>query len=241
MAKPAVAHRILDWEAIARLLEAEYGSPRHGNPTDPTDCLLYLMLSRKTPITAAMATFERLKAACGEWDALPGMSPATLRQALEGTGLETIRGQQMQEAARTVADRLGTVNLCALKGMADEECVQFLCGLPGVGLKTAYCVMMYTLGRAVFPADAHCIRIAKRLGVIPEGMEHRAAQRVLGRLVPPGVAYTLHVNLVAHGKAVCRAGRPYCEVCVVAGYCRDGRETGGQAMEARAPERRVLV
>lgn len=223
----------MDWEGLAWTLAERYGSPRHGNPTDPTDCLFYLMLSRKTPIRTAEKMYARLKAELPNWDSLLQLTREQLAELLHGSGLETIRAGHLLEVAGLLRARFGSVTLEPLRQWSDDECLNFLVSLPGMGMKTALCVMLYGLDRQVFPADAHCIRVLQRMGVIDTRLSHRPAQRELARMVPGHLGYVLHVNLVAHGQQVCTARHPRCGECVVASYCRWGTVTVQAAEERR--------
>ena len=77
--------------------------------------------------------------------------------------------------------------------------------------------MMYSFGRKVFPADTHVGRVLTRIGPYRElglsldGLDHKKLQRELAELMPPNLRYSLHVNLVEHGRAVCRSPKPLCE------------------------------
>jgi len=224
----------VDWEGLSKALVARYGSPRHGNPTDPTDCLFYIMLSRKTPIRTAARVYDRLRAALYDWDDLLRLTQEQLVQLLWGSGLEEIRAGHLLAVAGLLRKRFGSVTLEPLRRWSDDECLNFLVSLPGLGTKTALCVMLYGLNRQVFPADAHCIRVLKRMGVIDVRLAHRPAQRELTRIVPGHVGYVLHVNLVAHGQQVCTARMPRCGECVVANYCRWGADVL-QVAEERKP------
>jgi endonuclease III len=108
--------------------------------------------------------------------------------------------------------------------MSDDECEQFLLGLPGVGTKVARCVMMYSLDRQVFPVDTHCWRICRRLGWVrrttPDGnCSRRDADRLQSR-IPPELRRSLHVNMVSLGKRLCLAGSPRCDECPIGRLCR---------------------
>lgn len=211
----------MDWEAVSKALEETYGNPRHGNPEEPVDCLFYLMLSRKTPITTAGRTLARLQELVGhDWNHLPDTDEKDIAAAIYGSGLEEIRAAHLRMVAAILRERFGAVTLDPIREWSDEECISFLTRLPGVGAKTALCVMMYTLGRQVFPADAHCIRVLKRMGVIPTHLEHRPAQRLLAQAVPGNLAYGLHATLVAHGQQVCRAATSCCDDCCLIRWCR---------------------
>lgn len=217
----------MDWEALSKALEDAYGNPRHGNPEEPVDCLFYLMLSRKTPIPVAGRVLGRLRDLVGgDWNQLPDRDEKEIAAAIYGSGLEEIRAGHIRKVAAILREQFGYVTLDPLREWSDEECQRFLTRLPGVGVKTALCAMMYTLDRQVFPADAHCIRILKRIGVLPQHLEHRPAQQSLSRLVPPVLAYKLHVNLVAHGLNVCQAKRVVCCSCAVRQPCQQGTMVG---------------
>jgi endonuclease III len=109
---------------------------------------------------------------------------AQIRQAIAGGGLEATRAKHLQEVVATLKTEFGRVSLHRLHKWSNQKCLDFLTRLRGVGKKSALCVMMYGLNRKVFPADAHCIRILTRLGVLPEGLEHRPAQIQLLKKVP---------------------------------------------------------
>lgn len=211
--------RPLDWSLISSLLERAYGNPRHGNPQDPTDCLFYLMLTRKTSIARARLMYSRIRLRLPQWKCLIDLSEEQLRHLLAGGGLEGTKARSMKKVAAVLLERFGAVTLDGLRSLPDQKCLEFLLKLPGVGLKTALCVMMYSLGRDMFPADAHCVRVLQRMGAIPVGIGHRTAQKLLMRLVPPNSAYKLHVNLIAHGQSVCKPRNPLCQTCVVRVSC----------------------
>src|SRR5262249_29404408 len=107
---------------------------------------------------------------------------------------------------------------------------KFLCSLPEISRKSAYCIMMYSFGRKVFPVDTHVGRTLARLGPYRElglsllGLDHKKLQAELAGLVPPNLRYSLHVNLVAHGREICRAVRPLCDQCEVRNLCSTYRK-----------------
>src|SRR4051794_35569106 len=102
--------------------------------------------------------------------------------------------------------------------------------------------MMYSFGRRVFPADTHVGRVLSRiapyreLGLSLDGLDHKKLQRELAELIPPILRYSLHVNLVEHGRAVCKSPRPLCEKCELRNLCRYYRSAeAGRAMQAESP------
>ncbi|MBF7084354.1 DNA (cytosine-5-)-methyltransferase [Desulfallas sp. Bu1-1] len=207
---------------ITEILRALYGSPDHGNPDDPMDDLIYLLLTRKTPISKGRRAFYRLqKTVNGNWGNLLLVPRNKLKKILTGLGLVETRIDSLLQVVHEIKKRFGSPDLSKLHRYSNSRCFDFLVSLPGVGPKTARCVMMYALRRKVFPADSHCIRILARVGYIPESLtlNHKRAQEVLAQLVPGKLAYDLHVNLVAHGQTVCTYTRPDCEVCSINKFC----------------------
>src|SRR3989338_3983917 len=110
-----------------------------------------------------------------------------------------------------------------IKKMSDEECEQFLSSLPGVGKKVARCVMLYSLNRQVFPVDSHCWRIANRLGWNKKTCNSKnysvKDMDFLQELIPPTMRFSLHVNMVSHGRKICTARSPKCKACTINCYC----------------------
>lgn len=128
------------------------------------------------------------------------------------------RSLQLKQIAERLVDDFGDVSLANLTHWDDEAAQHYLTSLPGVGVKTAKCVMIYSLGRRVLPVDTHASRVAIRLGLVTTGST-AAIDRSLSRVVPPALRFDFHVNAVAHGRAVCRAVKPHCDGCVLSQIC----------------------
>jgi endonuclease III len=107
--------------------------------------------------------------------------------------------------------------------MSAQEVYDFLTHLPGLGPKSALCVMMYSLDFDVFPVDVHVNRVAARIGAIPSGLKHYQAQQRLPALVPKGLSRKLHIAFVVHGRKICFSKRPACERCPISDLCKHGR------------------
>ena len=106
--------------------------------------------------------------------------------------------------------------------MSPSEVYAYLRSLPGVGPKSAFCVMMWSLNIDVLPVDVNVQRIAARIGVIPSGLKHYQAQQKLPRFVPDGRSRELHSVFMVHGREVCIPRKPKCGDCVVNDICRTG-------------------
>jgi endonuclease III len=97
--------------------------------------------------------------------------------------------------------------------------------LPGVGRKTANVVLNVAFGEPTIAVDTHIFRVGNRTGLAP-GKTPRAVEDILERVVPE--AYRLHAHhwLILHGRYVCKARRPECEVCVIREQCLYPAKTG---------------
>lgn len=216
------ASRLARCEHALRRLNAElhdiYGTPHLGNLSDPTDEFVYIVLARKTPERAYQSAFRRLKAS-GDWSWVAACAPQDIASAIHGCGLEQKKARAILEGLATIKVRFGAIDLRRASSLPDDELLQFLSSLPEIGPKSALCVMLYSFGRPVFPVDAHVGRVLARLGILNasvpglDSMDHKAKQRALADAVPPDLRYGLHVNLLSHGRATCRATNPLCERC----------------------------
>jgi len=210
---------------IARLLETLHGTPDLGNHRDPVDELVYIILSRKTREAAYQRTFSKLKKRFKNWDDLLDAPTDVVGDLVREGGLETKKTASLFGALGALRSRFGTCTLEPARSWADDELEAFLCGLPEVGKKSAFCIMMYSMGRHVFPVDTHVGRVLARLsplrdlGFNLEGLDHKQLQSALQDIVPPNLRHSLHVNLVVHGREVCTSQSPRCGDCELRKLC----------------------
>lgn len=162
--------------------------------------------------------FDRLKTAVPDWGGLLTLPLEVLTALIGDAGLANQKAPRMVAIAASLAERFGRVTLDPLRSMDDAEAEAFLTCLPGVGVKTAKCVLMYSLGRALLPVDTHVARVSRRLG-LAEVKGGRAFAAAVEGAVPPDCRYDYHVNALQHGREVCRALRPKCVECPVHTLC----------------------
>jgi len=204
---------------VERRLREQYGQPRHHNKRDPLAELVFILLSTQTREAEYRRTFTALWSRYRSWRKVLDAPSAELEELIRFGGFARRKVALLKSLLQTVRDDCGDVSLRFLRGMPDDEAERYLTALPGVGPKTARCVMMYSLDRDVLPVDTHVWRIAGRLGWHSGGKhpEHRAS-RELEQSIAPRLRSSLHVTMVAHGRAVCRAS-PRCEACALSDLC----------------------
>ncbi len=208
--------RNLDW--VVAILESVYGTPDHANKEDPVDELIYIQLARRTHQAGYTRAYNNLRK-LGSWERVASLPKGRLYQAIRPAGLGPKRTEDIQACLRAIKRHFGSVTLEPTRRWSNERLFRFLTNLPGVGAKSAYCVMMYSFKRRVFPADAHVITVCERLGVIPPRLNHKRAQSLLADLFPEDVRYSLHVNLLSHGQQTCLKRNPRCGECSIRKFC----------------------
>lgn len=216
----------IEIERVSEILDKEYGSPRHGNKTDPLDELIYIILSTRTRAAVFHPMFDRLKTAFPDWNALTSEDEEAVASILAPGGLGRLKASQIIAILQRLKSEFGRATLDPLSTMPNEEVEAFLISLPGVAAKIAKCVMMYSLGRSVLPVDVHVHRVATRLGIITKKRPD-TSQDLIESVLPTHLRYGFHVNAVAHGREVCLPRLPRCDACCIAAWCAYYRRSEG--------------
>lgn len=203
---------------VCETLAGAYGRPRFGNPTNPLDDLVYVVLSNKTGPDVSKRTFRNLKWRYATWEELLTARAAETRRLLKPAGLSAVKSRQIRSALRKIRRDFGRCSLSRLRRLSAEEAEAYLTSLDGVSLKVAKCVMMYALGFEVLPVDAHVHRIAVRLGWTARKRADQCHEE-LESVIAPQYRFGFHVACIAHGRAVCRPAKPLCDCCVIRTYC----------------------
>lgn len=209
---------------ICKALEHEYGSADLGNRTDPIEELIYIGLTRQTHQQNARRSWQAVVDAGGP-EAILRMPERQLQRLLEPSGFSWQKATWIKRSLETVADRFGQLSLDAAKDWEDDSLVTFLRSLPGISIKSAKCIMMYSMGRQVLPVDVHLRRIATRVGLVSEGLTEKAIHQLLEGQIAPEHRHAFHVNAVWHGRKVCTAQNPKCDQCTIRQWCDFGRAT----------------
>jgi len=202
------------------LLHEAYGSPRHDNKDDPLDELVFIVLSQMTTRQSYGRVYDRLKATYPSWEALLGLPLDEIKEAIKDAGLINQKAPRIKAILSKLKEDFGRVTLEPLRGMTDEEAERYLTALPGVGLKTAKCVLaLSSLRRQVLPVDTHVWRVSRRLELVGGGLPYARVHGALEEVIPPEDRYSYHVNNLTHGKLTCIALRPRCHRCPLNGFC----------------------
>ena len=212
-----------------RLREA-YGRPVNTPHRAPVDELVLTVLSQNTNDRNRDVAYARLRERFPDWAAVRDADPATVEEAIRPGGISHIKAGRIQEILRA----LGDDDLHWLETAPLEQARAFLTSLPGVGRKTAACVLLFSFDRPDVPVDTHVFRVGTRLGLFRPGASFDEAHDELLRLTDPADAFEIHVSLIRHGRRTCTARAPDCPACPLLRVCPYGRSQ----TRARRPTRR---
>ena|SRR5688572_9089087 len=210
---------------IIQNLERTYGVPVNRRPprADPLDMLVGVILSQATSDTNSERTFAALKKRFPTWDAVLRARASTLADTIRSGGLANQKAAVIRDVLRQIKDERGALDLSFLHDLPTGEAVRYLSRFRGIGPKTVACTLLFACRKDVFPLDTHIFRILRRVGLVPQKCTDARAHEILSRLVPAGKFYSFHVNLIRHGRSLCRPRDPLCGQCPVVEYCDYGQ------------------
>jgi endonuclease-3 len=217
-----------------RLLEA-YGEPRWRRPLPPVAELVSTILSQNTNDLNRDRAFAALRAAFPTWEAVRDAPASAVIQAIRPAGLANQKGPCIQAVLRAITEERGRLDLRFLRRLPPNQAADWLMRFKGVGRKTASIVLLFSLGLPAFPVDTHIHRLSGRLGLRPPRASLDQTHDLLARTFPPETYYAAHLNLIRHGRQVCRARKPDCPACVLRRICPYGR----RILQARPTVRRA--
>lgn len=187
--------------------------------TDPLSELVGTILSQNTSDVNSGRAFESLRQRFPTWDEVMDAPVEELAEAIKPGGLANVKAPRVQSVLRAIYEERGSLDLDFLYDSPLEDAKAWLSGFKGVGPKTAACVLMFACGRPVLPVDTHVYRVSRRIGLIDPTTNVEKAHTVLERMLEPQKRYTFHVDMITHGRQICKAPRPLCELCVVREWC----------------------
>ncbi|MCS7265115.1 MAG: endonuclease III [Armatimonadetes bacterium] len=206
---------------VDNLLVQVYGDKRWQKHAEPIDELVLTVLSQHTNDVNRDRAFKKLKHRFHSWEQVLSAPIRSIASAIKPAGLSNQKAPRIKAALKKISEfNGGKLSLDFLAEMPLEEAMNWLKNLPGVGPKTAGCVLLFSFGKPVFPVDTHIFRISKRLGWIDEKVTEAQANDLLDKLVPNEIKYRLHLNMIAHGRKICKPQKPLCENCVLKHLCR---------------------
>jgi len=204
---------------VINLLASAYGDRKWKRRLDPVGELVQTILSQNTSDTNSHRAYTSLMETFGNWDRTIKADTKEVADAIRSGGLAEVKAKYIKNALQALKKETSDLDLSFLRYMTVEDARKWLIKLPGVGMKTASCVLLFSLGMPAFPVDTHVYRVAGRLGLIGRKISADAAHLEMERMTPADDTYRGHVLLIEHGRKTCKAQRPLCLPCVLAKIC----------------------
>jgi len=225
-------------DRILDLLGERYGAPSVHRRLPPLDELVLTILSQNTSDVNCERAYTALRARYPEWADVRDAATAGVEEVLRPGGLAAQKAPRIQAVLRELSDG-EPPRLDWAADLAPADAMARLVALPGVGPKTASCVLLFSLAVPVMPVDTHVGRVARRLGLIPERMADGPAHAALTALVPDDRMLEAHLLFITHGRRTCLARRPRCGECPLLDLCPYGRAVTAAGLTAvTSPPRR---
>ena len=190
---------------------------------DPVSELITTVLSHSTTDANQFRAFDNLRERYPTWDDVREAPVEDVIDTVRVAGLANQKGPRIQAILDILAEEPRGADLEWLGDVPLDEAMAYLTALPGVGPKTAGCVMCFCFDAPVVPADTHVHRIALRTHIVPPKAGAVRAQERLSDWVPPDSAYATHMRMIRHGRTVCLARAPRCGACALLELCPTGR------------------
>ncbi len=208
---------------IAQRLVEVYGPRQQHSTRNPLDELILTILSQNTSDRNSGRAWRALQAHYRSWDDVLAADVRDLYEVIKPAGLGNIKAPRIQAVLQEVLNRCGSFDLAFLGDLSLPEAKRWLRSLPGVGPKTAACVLCFACNMPALPVDTHVHRVSQRLGLISPKVSADAAHDLLEQALLPENVYAFHVNMILHGRQICRALHPACEGCPLIDICDYGR------------------
>jgi endonuclease-3 len=206
---------------VARRLDELYGPRAWQSSGAPIDELVQTILSQHTSDTNTERAYASLRTRFPTWDAVIAAPTSDVADAIRSGGLANQKAPRIQRVLEDIRSERGSLELDNLSALSVRDARRWLTRFPGIGPKTASCVLLFSLGMPAMPVDTHVHRVARRLGLINDKVSAELAHELLESSLGADreAVYAFHVNAIAHGRSTCRARKPLCGRCPLTDCC----------------------
>ena len=194
---------------IIKTLKGFY-NPRVFEERDPYRVLIRTILSQRTRDENTDEATSRL---FQEYPTIKDVSEAPterIEKLIRPAGFYRVKARRIKEVSRIILEEYN--------GRVPSK-LEDLLQLPGVGRKTANCVLVYAYGKAAIPVDTHVHRISNRLGLV-DTRTPEATEKKLREIVPRDYWIELNDLFVQFGQDICKPINPRHDECPIKEYCR---------------------
>lgn len=227
-------------KTIDSLLREYYGVPKRSDfLQDPLDVLIGTILSQNTNDKNSWKAYRNLKDKYSSWEEVRQLERRALEEEIKVAGLGKQKSAAILEVLNDLFEKKGTLNLDHAHSMGDSEILDELTSYKGVGVKTASCVLLFSLRRNVCPVDTHVNRIVNRVGLVTSNQPEKTFKSLFGQ-IPEGLAHSFHSNLILLGREFCKPTNPDCSNCPLLPVC-EFKEKNLSGDEKKYPHNNFLL
>ena len=214
--------------AVNKLLVKKFGIPSKSKITpDPVDLLIATILSQNTNDRNSFRAFNNLKNNFNNWEEVEELPALKIEKYIKIAGLGKQKSTAIKGFLKHIKRATGNISLDFLKNKSNDEVIEELTGYKGIGVKTASCVLLFSMERNVCPVDTHVHRTSNRIGLVNTNTPDKTFL-ILNKNLPRCIAHQFHTNLIRLGREICKPVNPTCSVCPllnICGYPEKNRES----------------
>lgn len=223
---------------INKLLIDHFGIPRRQNPLpNPLDTLIATILSQNTNDNNSYKAFNNLKRRFKTWDEATKASRKEIESLIKVAGLAPAKSLAIKNLLNEIKVK-NDYNLDFLLHPENEVAINQLTKLKGIGVKTASCVLLFSLDRNICPVDTHVHRTLNRIGVVKTKSPEKTFWEINNNF-PDGIAHSFHTNLILLGREICTPSNPKCGECPLNKICKYENKT--DKLKSKQTKKRILL
>ena len=205
---------------INSLLVKHFGIPyRPKRLPNPIDALIATILSQNTNDKNSYQAYNNLKKKYKSWQEVADTPRKRIEETIKTAGLGKQKSTTIKKFFITLKKKNGKLDLGYIRKMSDNEVLNELTEINGIGVKTASCVLLFSLDRNVCPVDTHVHRTLNRIGLVKTNSPEKTFYQI-NEYLPNGIAHQFHTNLIKLGREICKPAKPVCSVCPLLEICK---------------------
>lgn len=203
-------------------LEEYYGTPPQRPRRDPLETLMRTILSQNTSDVNRNKAYQSLKERFSTWDSVRAAEPEDVAAAIRSGGLANQKTERIQRVLIWLEQHHGSLELSWICEEEADQMIDLFTRIKGVGVKTISIVLCFSCRKDIFPVDTHVNRVSRRLGLVANKTSPEKTFWLLKQVIPAGISQPLHLNMIRHGRQICKSGQPKCNECVLLEKCEYG-------------------
>ncbi len=217
---------------VNKKLIQRFGVPERRENSDPVDMLIATILSQNTNDKNSYRAFRNLKDKYNNWEEIAEQPRIKIEKQIKTAGLGKQKSGAIKNFLSSVKKEKSKVSLNYLKVLSNDEILTELTKYDGVGVKTASCVLLFSLKRNICPVDTHVHRTLNRIGIVNTKTPDKTFLAIKDK-IPEGIAHSFHTNLIRLGREICKPAKPNCSVCPLLKICNYENKNLNSSMKAK--------